>query len=58
MNQAEKQSGPLSPLKLAFLKLQEAEARIRQLEAAQATPIAIVGMGCRIPGAEEGPDCF
>lgn len=48
----------LSPLKLAFLKLQEAEARIRQLEAAVAEPIAVVGIGCRIPGAEEGPDSY
>ena len=53
------QSGePLSPLKLAFLKLQEAEARIRQLEGAVAEPIAIVGIGCRIPGAEQGPNAY
>lgn len=48
----------LSPLKLAFLKLQEAEARIRQLEAAADAPIAVVGIGCRIPGAEHGPDAY
>ncbi|HEY1579972.1 MAG TPA: beta-ketoacyl synthase N-terminal-like domain-containing protein [Terracidiphilus sp.] len=45
-------------MKIAFLKLQEAEARIRELEAARSEPIAIVGVGCRIPGAEEGPDAF
>src|ERR1700743_2026647 len=58
MSHPEQSNGPLSPLKLAFLKLQEAEARIRQLEAAQTQPIAIVGIGCRFPGAEDGPDSY
>lgn len=52
------QSRELSPLKQAFLRLQEAEARIRQLNSPIAEPVAIVGMGCRIPGAEHGPDSF
>lgn len=58
MNDRKQPGEQLSPLKLAFLKLQEAEERIRQLEAGQAGPIAIVGFGCRIPGAEAGPDSY
>ncbi|HEX4320427.1 MAG TPA: polyketide synthase, partial [Acidobacteriaceae bacterium] len=44
----------LSPLKQAFLALQQAESRIRELEDAASEPIAIVGMNCRIPGNEAG----
>jgi len=58
MNSFEQPSQPLSPLKLAYLKLQQSEKRIRQLEAARREPIAIVGMGCRMPGAEGGPEAF
>ncbi len=58
MSNSESLREPLSPLKLAFLKLQEAEARIRELESGRVQPIAIVGMGCRMPGAEEGPDSY
>jgi len=58
MNDREQSGEQLSPLKLAFLKLQQAEERVRQLEAAQTAPIAIVGIGCRIPGAEAGPDSY
>ena len=58
MNPLEQSPQSLSPLKLAFLKLQQAESRIRELEGARREPIAIVGMGCRIPGAEAGPEAY
>jgi acyl transferase domain-containing protein/acyl carrier protein len=48
----------LSPLKQAFLAVQDAQARIDVLESARVEPIAVVGIGCRIPGAEGGADGY
>src|SRR5580698_8202490 len=48
----------LSPLKQAFLALEKAQTRIHELEKARLEPIAIVGMGCRIPGGEDGVDGY
>jgi acyl transferase domain-containing protein/NADPH:quinone reductase-like Zn-dependent oxidoreductase/SAM-dependent methyltransferase/acyl carrier protein len=47
----------LSPLKRAMIALEAAEARIRTLEQAAHAPVAIIGIGCRVPGAD-GPDAF
>jgi acyl transferase domain-containing protein/NADPH:quinone reductase-like Zn-dependent oxidoreductase len=48
---------PLSPLKRAFLALEAAQARIASLEQATRAPIAVIGLGCRVPGADD-PDGF
>jgi len=45
----------LSPLKRAFLALEQAEARLAAAEAARREPIAIVGLACRVPGADDAP---
>jgi acyl transferase domain-containing protein len=45
-------SAELSPTKRALLALKQMQARLDQLEAAQHEPIAIIGMGCRFPGAD------
>jgi myxalamid-type polyketide synthase MxaE and MxaD len=42
----------LDPTRELLLLLEEAEARIADLEGARHAPIAVVGMGCRFPGAE------
>jgi acyl transferase domain-containing protein/NADPH:quinone reductase-like Zn-dependent oxidoreductase/acyl carrier protein len=42
----------LSPLKRAFLALENAEARLADAQAATRAPIAVIGMGCRLPGAD------
>ena len=43
----------LSPLKRAFLALEEAQARIAASEGAAREPIAVIGLGCRVPGADD-----
>ena len=48
---------PLSPLKRAFLALEEAQARLAAVEGAAHEPIAVIGIGCRVPGAD-GPAAF
>jgi acyl transferase domain-containing protein len=48
----------LSPLQKAFIALQDAEARIAELEAARAAPIAVIGMGCRAPGGVVDGESF
>ena len=41
----------MSPLKRSFLALQRMQARLDAVEQARREPIAIVGLGCRVPGA-------
>src|ERR1700726_2148252 len=49
---------PLTPLKRAFLALEDAEARLAALQDAAREPIAIIGLGCRVPGGGDDPDTF
>ena len=44
--------GQLSPLKQAFLAIEALQARCDAAERAHHEPIAIVGIGCRLPGAD------
>jgi len=47
----------LSPLKRAFIAMEEAQARAKALEDFARAPIAIIGLDCRVPGAK-GPKAF
>jgi len=40
-----------SAIKKAYLAIEKLQAKVESLEAARTEPIAIVGMGCRFPGA-------
>ncbi|MCC7368641.1 MAG: SDR family NAD(P)-dependent oxidoreductase [Chloroflexi bacterium] len=45
----------LSPLKRAFLAIEDLQARLAQAERARHDPIAVIGIGCRLPGGVMGP---
>ncbi|MFN3647972.1 MAG: SDR family NAD(P)-dependent oxidoreductase [Armatimonadota bacterium] len=48
----------LSPLKRALLAIDELEKRLEVAERAASEPVAVIGIGCRLPGGVEGPDDF
>lgn len=52
----ENQTG-LSPLKRAYLTLDRLESKLKALEDQKTEPIAIIGMSCRFPGADN-PELF
>ncbi len=46
----------LSPLKRALLAIEELQAKLEAVEKKRHEPIAIIGMGCRIPGGANDPE--
>nr|AEH26540.1 amino acid adenylation domain protein [uncultured Acidobacteria bacterium C5] len=50
-------TGELTPLQKAFLTIRTLRTELDAARAARFEPIAVVGLGCRVPGAD-GPDAF
>jgi acyl transferase domain-containing protein/NADPH:quinone reductase-like Zn-dependent oxidoreductase/acyl carrier protein len=48
----------LSPLKRALLAIEELQAKLETVEKQRHEPIAIIGVGCRIPGGANDPEEF
>jgi acyl transferase domain-containing protein/ubiquinone/menaquinone biosynthesis C-methylase UbiE len=46
---------PTSQLRRAFLKIEDLEARLQAEVDSRTEPLALVGMGCRLPGEVESP---
>jgi acyl transferase domain-containing protein/NADPH:quinone reductase-like Zn-dependent oxidoreductase len=53
MHSASNRFANLSPLKQALLAVEDMQARLAQFERERAEPIAIIGMGCRFPHADD-----
>ena len=51
-------STELSPLKRALLAIEELQAKLDAAESRQNQPIAIIGVGCRVPGGANSPEEF
>ena len=48
----------LSPMKRALLAMQDMRTRLEAMERERKEPIAVLGIGCRLPGGVRGPDSF
>ena len=57
MREHSQPSRPLSADQQALVAVRRLRARVDELESAQTDPIAVVGIGCRFPGAD-GPAAF
>ena len=47
----------LSPKRLALLAA-ELERRLAARDGAACEPVAVIGLGCRVPGGVDSPDAF
>ena len=47
-----------SPIKRALLAIEELQAKLDSVEKKRGQPIAVIGVGCRIPGGANSPEEF
>src|SRR4051812_2749569 len=48
--------GQLSPLKRALLAIDELQAKLDAAQRAGREPLAVIGIGCRVPGGADSPE--
>jgi acyl transferase domain-containing protein/NADPH:quinone reductase-like Zn-dependent oxidoreductase/NAD(P)-dependent dehydrogenase (short-subunit alcohol dehydrogenase family)/ubiquinone/menaquinone biosynthesis C-methylase UbiE/acyl carrier protein len=58
MSKSNQQTTELSPLKRALLAIEELQAKLEFVEQQRHEPIAVIGVGCRIPGDANSPGEF
>ncbi|BCL17963.1 type I polyketide synthase [Micromonospora sagamiensis] len=58
MSDAAPTPAELSPLKRALVAIETLQARLDEVERARTEPIAIIGVGCRLPGGANSPEEF
>jgi len=58
MTELENKVEKSSPLRRAMFALEKMQAKLDAVESARTEPIAIIGMGCRLPGGGSNPDGY
>ena len=53
-----KNDEPRAQLARALTALRDLRSQLDELKQAQSEPIAVIGLGCRFPGAARDPDAF